>query len=186
MRKRVDNEHQSCPACPTARSTAAPHPPNGCPAWESCCRRQSSKPPAHAAQAPATAPGSSPRGACRTHDRRLPTARSVHRENLRTCAADRLVAVPCRRPRGASPHMVAVGLARRNARQRPYRVLAMPTRRRREFVRNAPFFAPSRRSVALRHRPHHLAPRTHADTSRHWRHRPDSVTLPQSSAHDLR
>src|SRR5215207_115264 len=47
----------------------------------------------------------------RTRDRRLPTARSVHREHLRTCAADRSVAVPRRRPSGASPHPVAVGLS---------------------------------------------------------------------------
>ena len=36
--------------------------------------------------------------------------------------------------------------------------------------------------VALRHRRHNLAPRAHADPSRHRRHRPDSVPPPQSSA----
>src|SRR3954462_13308618 len=40
MRKGVDNEHQSCPACPTGRSAAAPRPPSACPAWESHCRRR--------------------------------------------------------------------------------------------------------------------------------------------------
>jgi hypothetical protein len=115
------------------------------------------------------------------------TARSVHREHLRTCAGDRSVAVPCRRLCGASPHTAAVGLSGSpQRRQRPYRVFAMPTRRRRQFVQDAPLLAPSCRPVALRHRPYRLAPRAHADPSRHRRHRPDSVTPPQSSAQDLR
>jgi alkanesulfonate monooxygenase SsuD/methylene tetrahydromethanopterin reductase-like flavin-dependent oxidoreductase (luciferase family) len=37
-------------------------------------------------------------------------------------------------------------------------------------------------AATLRHRRHHLAPRAHADPSRHQRHRPDSATPPQSLA----
>ena len=63
-----------------------------------------------------------------------------------------------------------------------HRMLAMPTRRRTQLVEDAPLLRPFGRPVTLRHRRHHLAPRAHADLSRHRGHRTDSVTLPQSLA----
>src|SRR5262249_21971727 len=63
-----------------------------------------------------------------------------------------------------------------------HRMLAMPARRRAQLVEDAPLSRPPGRPVALRHHRHHLAPRAHADSSRHRRHRPDSVTLPQTLA----
>src|SRR5215216_515825 len=66
--------------------------------------------------------------------------------------------------------------------QRPHRVLAMPARRPAQRVEDAPLLHPPRRPIALRHRRQNLAPRAHADTSRHERHRPDSAALLQSSA----
>src|ERR1700736_5551194 len=76
-------------------------------------------------------------------------------------------------------------LARRNRLLLPegaHRMLAMPARRRAQRVEHAPLFRPLGRPVTLHYRRHHFAPRAHADHSRHRRHRPDSVTSPQSSA----
>src|ERR1700737_3671203 len=66
--------------------------------------------------------------------------------------------------------------------ERAHRMLAMPARRRAQRVEHAPLLRPLGRPVTLRHRRHHLAPRAHADPSRHRRHRPDSATPPQSLA----
>ena len=48
--------------------------------------------------------------------------------------------------------------------------------------RYAPLLPPPRPTVALRHRRQDLAPRAHADPSRHRHHRSDSVTRAHSSA----
>src|SRR5215469_12464058 len=58
-------------------------------------------------------------------------------------------------------------------------MLAMPTGRRALLVEDAPLGRSHCRLVALGHSQHHLAPRSHADSSRHRRHRPDSVSPPQ-------
>ena len=63
-----------------------------------------------------------------------------------------------------------------------HRMLAMPARRRAQRVEDPPLLRPFGRPVTLRHRRHHLAPRAHADLSRHRGHRTNSVTPPQSSA----
>ncbi len=63
-----------------------------------------------------------------------------------------------------------------------HRMFAMPARRRAQLIEDAPLLRSLGRPVAPRHRRHHLAPRAHADPSRHRRHRPDSVTPPQSLA----
>ncbi|MGY3693060.1 hypothetical protein ACVIGA_003140 [Bradyrhizobium sp. USDA 3240] len=67
-------------------------------------------------------------------------------------------------------------------RQCSHRVLAVPTRRCCQLVKDPSLLHSSSRTVAPRHRGQHLAPCAHADPARHWRHRPDSVTPPQSSA----
>jgi Arm DNA-binding domain/Phage integrase, N-terminal SAM-like domain len=53
------------------------------------------------------------------------------------------------------------------------------------MVEDAPLLHPPRRPVAPRHRRQNLAPRAHADASRHARYRPDSAALSQSSAEVL-
>src|SRR6202790_4588289 len=63
-----------------------------------------------------------------------------------------------------------------------HRMLAMPARRRAQRVEDLPLLRPFGRPVTLRHRRHDLAPRAHADLSRHGGHRTDSVTPSQSSA----
>src|SRR6516165_7157848 len=60
-----------------------------------------------------------------------------------------------------------------------HRMLAVPARHRAQLIKDAPLLPPLGRAVALRHCRHHLAPRAHADPSRHRRHRSDSVTPPQ-------
>src|SRR5689334_7071931 len=86
-------------------------------------------------------------------------------------------------PPRALPGLAFVcNLASSPSRQRPNRVLAMPTCRCTKLIENASLLGPSPRAVALRHRPQYLAPCAHADPPRHRRHRPDSVTQPQSSA----
>ncbi len=108
---------------------------------------------------------------------------SMYREHPRTCGAGQSVTVRGLWLREASPHMAAVGMSGTPKRPTTHApMLAMPTRRRRKFVQDAPLLAPSRRPIALRHHLHHLAPCAHADPSRHRRHRPDSATPSQSSA----
>ena len=63
-----------------------------------------------------------------------------------------------------------------------HRMLAVPARRRAQLVEYARLLRPLGRPVALRHRRHHLAPRAHADSSRHRGHRHDSATLSQGLA----
>jgi hypothetical protein len=61
-------------------------------------------------------------------------------------------------------------------------VLAMPARRRCQLIEDASLLSSTCRPVALSYRRQYFAPCAHADPARHWRHRPDSVTTPQSSA----
>jgi hypothetical protein len=68
----------------------------------------------------------------------------------------------------------------RTGRERSNRVLAVPSRDRAELVENPPLLNPPGCSVALRNHRYHFASRAHADLPRHARHRPDSVTLPQT------
>src|SRR5260370_613803 len=63
-----------------------------------------------------------------------------------------------------------------------HRMFAVPARRRAQLIEDATLPRPLARPVALRHRRHHLAPRAHADPSRHRRHRSDSVTPAKSLA----
>ncbi len=91
-------------------------------------------------------------------------------------ACQRLMTVP-----GIGPIISsAVVAARRLRSQRPYRMLAMPARHSRKLVENPTLLTPPRRSVALCHRRHHLAPRAHADVPRHARQRSDSPAATQS------
>ena len=60
-----------------------------------------------------------------------------------------------------------------------HRMLAVPARHRTPPVEYARLLRPLGHPVALRHRRYPLAPRTHADSSRHRRHRHDSATLSQ-------
>src|SRR5271165_69655 len=76
---------------------------------------------------------------------------------------------PGRLPRPVSP-------------KRAHRMLAMPAHCGAKLVENAPLLPPPRPTVALRHRRQNLAPRAHADPSRHRHHRSDSVTPAHSSA----
>jgi hypothetical protein len=71
-------------------------------------------------------------------------------------------------------------LRRRLRAQRPHRMLAMPACYSRQLVEKPALLTLPRRTVALRHRQHHLAPRAHADVPRHRRQRPDSLAQPQS------
>src|SRR6266550_4487639 len=58
----------------------------------------------------------------------------------------------------------------------------MPARRPAQRVKDASLLDPPCRPIALRHRRQNLAPRAHADNSRHERHPADSAALTQSSA----
>src|SRR5208283_2188007 len=80
---------------------------------------------------------------------------------------------PDRLPRPVSP-------------KRAHRMLAMPAHCGAKLVENAPLLPPPRPTVALRHRRQNLAPRAHADPSRHRHHRSDSVTTANSSARIFR
>jgi hypothetical protein len=83
-----------------------------------------------------------------------------------------------RRSRGASTPLGPTGGCCRSART----ALAMPARRRAQRVEDPPLLRSFGRPVTLRHRRRDLAPRAHADLSRHRRHRTDSVTPSKSSA----
>src|ERR1700736_3669995 len=63
-----------------------------------------------------------------------------------------------------------------------HRMLAMPTRRRAQRVEDPSLLLSLARPLPLRHSRHTLAPRAHADLSRHRGHRTDSVSPLQSSA----
>src|SRR3954469_7074425 len=58
----------------------------------------------------------------------------------------------------------------------------MPARRPAQRVKDASLLDPPCRPIALRYRRQNLAPRAHADNSRHERHPADSAALTQSSA----
>ncbi|MGY4331821.1 hypothetical protein ACVWWG_006238 [Bradyrhizobium sp. LB7.2] len=66
-----------------------------------------------------------------------------------------------------------------------HRMLAMPSRRRAQLVEDPPLLRPFGRPVTLRHRRQHLAPRAHADLSRHRGHRSNLVAPLQSSGEKL-
>jgi hypothetical protein len=76
----------------------------------------------------------------------------------------------------ARPFVPAAAPRIRPGRQRPKRVLAMPTWRGTKLMDNRPLLGPP--AIALRHRPQYRAPRAHAAWPRHRRHQSDSVTRP--------
>ena len=75
-----------------------------------------------------------------------------------------------RRAISASPLSWCLDLARSNRLalpERAHRMLAMPARRCAQLVKDPPLLRSFGRPVTLRYRRHHLAPRAHADPSRH-------------------
>src|ERR1700737_3237160 len=109
--------------------------------------------------------------------------------HLEPLAAYPIRRLPQRRQRVLDRHAVSApalsqypDIARLVLPECAHRMLAMPARRRAQRVEDASLLRPLGRPVTLHYRRHHFAPRAHADHSRHRRHRPDSVTSPQSSA----